>query len=136
MIKLAHACIEATDLDATEKFYGCLGLKRQFEFRNPQGLLIGFYLKFDNETFLEVVRVREAKPGGGMRHFAIESDDIEGLAQRLTAAGYTPTDKRLGEDNTWLVTCRDPDGQLIELHQYDHASMQQQGGVCLIDYTP
>jgi catechol 2,3-dioxygenase-like lactoylglutathione lyase family enzyme len=136
MIQLAHACIESTDLDATERFYACLGLKRQFEFRNPAGTLIGYYLKFDNETFLEVVRVREIKPGGGMRHFAIESDDIETIAAHLTAAGYCPTAKRLGEDNTWMVTCRDPDGQFIELHQYDAQSMQREGGVCLIDYTP
>ncbi len=66
MIKLAHVCIESADLDATERFYACLGLRRQFEFRNPAGLLIGFYLRFDDETFLEVIRVgTRARRGRG-----------------------------------------------------------------------
>ena len=90
MIKLAHVCIESADLDATERFYGCLGLRRQFEFRNPLGLLIGYYLKFDDQTFLEVIRVESVRP----------------------------------------------EGVLIELHQYDHRSMQRHGGVCLINYVP
>ena len=136
MIKLAHVCIESADLDATEKFYGCLGLRRQFEFRNPAGLLIGYYLKFDDQTFLEVIRVEAVRTEGAVRHFAIESDDIDSLRLRLLAAGFEATDKRLGEDHTWMVTCRDPNGVFIELHQYDRRSMQQHGGTCVIDYVP
>jgi catechol 2,3-dioxygenase-like lactoylglutathione lyase family enzyme len=136
MIKLAHVCIESADLDATEKFYGCLGLRRQFEFRNPAGLLIGYYLKFDDQTFLEVIRVEAVRTEGAVRHFAIESDNIDALRTRLLAAGFQATDKRLGEDHTWMVTCRDPNGVFIELHQYDHRSMQQHGGTCVIDYVP
>ena len=136
MIKLAHACIESADLDATERFYACLGLRRQFEFRNLSGLLIGYYLRFDDQTFLEVIRVEKVRPEGTVRHFAIESDDIETLRQRLVAAGYAATDKRLGEDGTWLVECVDPSGVAIELHEYDMDSLQQRGGVCVLDYTP
>ena len=136
MIKLAHVCIESADLDATERFYGCLGLRRQFEFRNPAGLLIGYYLKFDDQTFLEVIRVEAVRTEGAVRHFAIESDDIDALRTRLLAAGFEATDKRLGEDHTWMVTCRDPNGVFIELHQYDRRSMQQHGGTCVIDYVP
>lgn len=136
MIKLAHVCIESADLDATERFYGCLGLRRQFEFRNPAGLLIGYYLKFDDQTFLEVIRVEAVRTEGAVRHFAIESDDIDSLRLRLLAAGFEATDKRLGEDHTWMVTCRDPNGVFIELHQYDRRSMQQHGGTCVIDYVP
>jgi glyoxylase I family protein len=136
MIKLAHVCIESADLDATERFYGCLGLRRQFEFRNLEGLLIGYYLRFDNQTFLEVIRVEEARPEGGVRHFAIESDDVAALRDQLLAAGYAASEKRLGEDHTWMVTCRDPNGVFIELHEYGPRSMQQHGGTCVIDYQP
>ena len=136
MIKLAHVCIESADLDATERYYECLGLRRQFEFRNPAGLLIGYYLKFDDNTFLEVIRVESVRDEGAVRHFAIESDDIERLRERLLAAGFAASDKRLGGDETWMVTSRDPNGVFIELHQYDDRSMQQHGGVCVIDYTP
>lgn len=136
MTKLAHVCIESADLEATERFYNCLGLERQFEFRNPAGLLIGYYLKFNDATFLEVVRVMKARVEGSMRHFAIECDDVQALYEKLVAAGYQPTPKRLGEDHTWMVTCHDPDGTFLELHEYSPRSMQFQGGVCIIDYVP
>jgi len=136
VIKLAHVCIESADLEATERFYACLGLRRQFEFRNPSGLLIGYYLRFDDETFLEVIRVESVRDEGAVRHFAIESDDVDTLGERLRSAGFDATEKRLGGDNTWMVTSRDPNGVFIELHQYDVASMQRHGGTCVIDYVP
>jgi catechol 2,3-dioxygenase-like lactoylglutathione lyase family enzyme len=136
MIKLAHVCIESADLEATERFYNCLGLERQFEFRNLAGLLIGYYLKFDDETFLEVILVESVRDEGAVRHFAIESDDIDALRERLLAAGFAASEKRLGGDATWMVTCRDPNGVFIELHEYGAESMQRHGGVCVIDYTP
>jgi catechol 2,3-dioxygenase-like lactoylglutathione lyase family enzyme len=136
VIKLAHVCIESADLDATERFYACLGLRRQFEFRNLAGLLIGYYLRFDDETFIEVIRVEHVRVEGAVRHFAIEGDDIEALRNRLLAAGFEATEKRLGGDHTWMVTCRDPNGVFIELHEYDTASMQRHGGTCVIDYVP
>jgi catechol 2,3-dioxygenase-like lactoylglutathione lyase family enzyme len=136
VIKLAHVCIESADLQATEAFYACLGLQRQFEFRNLAGLLIGYYLKFDDETFLEVIRVERVRDEGAVRHFAIESDDVEELRRKLIDAGFDATGKRLGEDHTWMVTCRDPNGIFIELHEYGARSMQRHGGICLIDYVP
>ena len=136
MIRLAHACIESADLEATERFYACLGLQRQFEFRNLEGLLIGFYLRFDNRTYLEVIRVCSVRPEGGLRHFAIESDDVGALRERLLAEGYEASDKFLGKDHTWMVETRDPSGVFIELHEYTPESMQSVGGTCLIDYQP
>ncbi len=136
MIKLAHVCIESADLGATERFYACLGLRRQFEFRNPAGLLIGFYLRFDDETFLEVIRVERVRSEGAVRHFAIESDNIGALRTRLLTAGFEASDKQLGGDHTWMVTTRDPNGVFIELHEYDTRSMQRHGGTCVIDYVP
>ena len=136
MIKLAHVCIESADLEATERFYACLGLSRQFEFRNPQGVLVGYYLKFDDQTFIEVIRVQGVRSEGAVRHFSIESDDVAALRTRLLAAGFSASDKCLEKDHTWMVTTRDPNGIFIELQQYDARSMQQLGGVCVVDYTP
>jgi catechol 2,3-dioxygenase-like lactoylglutathione lyase family enzyme len=136
VIRLAHVCIESADLEATERFYACLGLQRQFEFRNHEGLLIGFYLRFDARSYLEVIRVCTVRPEGGVRHFAIEADDIGALRERLLAGGFEASEKRLGEDHTWMVTCRDPNGVFIELHQYTADSMQLEGGVCVLDYQP
>jgi len=134
--RLAHVCIESADLNATERFYGRLGMSRQFDFQNLQGEAIGYYLRFDDESFIEVVRVAEVKPEGRVMHFAIETSDIDGLRDRLLTGGYAASEKTLGADQTWVVTCRDPSGILIELQQYGEHSMQFRGGTCLIDYTP
>lgn len=136
MIRLAHVCIESADLEATEHFYACLGLSKQFDFRNLQGEPIGYYLRFGDDSFLEVVRVAEVKPQGRVMHFAVETSDIEGTRERLLAGGYSPGETMLGADRTWVFKCRDPSGILLELQQYDEESMQMHGGTCLIDYTP
>ncbi len=136
MIKLAHVCIESADLDATERFYSLLGLSRQFDFQNLQGEPIGYYLRFDDRSFLEVVRVATVKPEGRVMHFAIETTEIDTLRERLVDAGFHPGAKELGADRTWVVTCRDPSGVFVELQQYAEESMQFRGGTCLIDYTP
>jgi catechol 2,3-dioxygenase-like lactoylglutathione lyase family enzyme len=136
MIKLAHVCIESNDLAATERFYGCLGLRRQFEFRNPAGLLVGYYLKFDDDTFIEVIRVEGVRGCGAVRHFALESDDIGALREALLRAGFEASEKRLAEDNAWMVECHDPNGIFIELQQYGENSMQRRGGTCVVNYVP
>ena len=56
--------------------------------------------------------------------------------QKLQSAGITTTEKELGVDNTWMITCRDPNGVYIELHQYTEHSLQHRGGTCHIDYHP
>lgn len=136
MIKLAHVCIESADLDATERFYGCLGLRRQFDFRNHQGLLVGYYLKFDDATFIEVIRVEGVRNEGAVRHFAIESDDLDRVHAALVAAGFDATPKKLESDHAWMVACRDPNGIFIEIQQYEERSLQLRGGTCLVDYQP
>jgi glyoxylase I family protein len=137
LIRLAHVCIETTDLAATERFYELLGAKRQFEFRNFQDELIGMYLYFGEDTFIEVVLIGASKPdGGALVHFALELDDIDTLVVKLNAAGVATSEKELGADHTWMATCHDPNGIFIEFHQYTHQSLQKTGGMCRLDYTP
>ena len=135
-IKLAHVCLETTDLEATERFYALLGIERRFEFRNGQGELVGYYLAFDNETFIEVIKVKELKEGGVLRHFAMETDDIQQSADRLRSGGVAVTDREWAGDNNWMITCHDPNGVFIEIQQYTDTSMQRNGGVCEVDYQP
>lgn len=136
MVKLAHVCIETDDMEATEAFYEKLGLKRRFDFRNHQDELIGFYLAFSDNTFLEVIKVKKPRNEGAVRHFAIEVDDVDETRAHLTAKGVEVSEKKLGVDKTWMVTTRDPNDIFIEFHQYTSDSLQQRGGRCLIDYTP
>ncbi len=134
--ELAHICIESRDLEATEKFYRVLGLERQFDFRNKQNELVGFYLAFANRTFIEVIRNNRAGGEGIIKHFAMEVDNVDEAYARLDRAGYAVTDKELAGDHNWMITCRDPNGVFIELQQYTDNSMQLVGGVCEVDYEP
>lgn len=135
-IGLAHVCIDTDDIEKTEVFYGLLGMRRQFEFRNLDDELVGVYLSFGNGTYLEVIK--NSKPGGSgrIRHFAIEVDSVDEAGEVLRGAGIAVTDKELGIDNTWMITCHDPNGVFIELQEYTEQSMQRVGGRCEVDYTP
>jgi len=133
---LAHICIESRDLEATEAFYRVLGLERRFEFRNKQKELVGFYLAFGNQTFIEVIKNNRAGGDGIIKHFAIEVDDVNTAFESLQEAGYEATERQLAGDNNWMITCHDPNGIFIELQQYTDNSMQRIGGVCEVDYQP
>ncbi len=136
VVRLAHVCIETDDFGPTEKFYSYLGITRQFEFRNKQHELVGVYLSIGETTYIEVIKVRKPKSEGNMRHFALQVEDVDATRDLLIAKGVTVTAKELGIDHTLMVTCHDPNGNFIEFHQYTDKSMQQHGGVCVIDYTP
>lgn len=136
MIKLAHVCIESADLEATEAFYRCLGLRRQFDFRNRQDQLVGYYLKFDDETFLEVIAVQRVRVEGAVRHFAIQAEDVEAVRRALVAAGVDCSEAYEADDHNRMFTCRDPNGVFIEVQQYGPASLQRHGGTCPVDYVP
>lgn len=136
LVRLAHVCIETTDLEASEAFYQSLGATRRFEFRNLQKTLIGMYMYFGEDSYIELVLVAEPRQEGAINHFALQVNDVDTAAAQLVAAGIELTDKKLGVDHTWMVTCRDPNGIFIELHQYTDRSLQHQGGTCCIDYTP
>jgi catechol 2,3-dioxygenase-like lactoylglutathione lyase family enzyme len=139
--KLAHVCIESSDLAATEAFYRVLGLERRFIFNNLQGELVGFYLAFGNNTFIEVIKISKTgtgkpKPPGIIRHFAIEVDDIDATYAQLKKHHIDVTEKELAKDHQWMVTCTDPNGIFVELQQYTPQSMQLVGGICEVDYRP
>ena len=136
ILGLAHVCIESCDLEASEKFYNCLGMQRQFEFRNKDNELVGFYLSLGSNAYIEIIKVRQIKPDGTIRHFAIEVEDVTDVRKQLLNHGVEVLDHKLGSDNTWVVSCRDPNGVFIEFHQYTPRSMQKIGGICSVDYSP
>ncbi|MDP7154266.1 MAG: VOC family protein, partial [Gammaproteobacteria bacterium] len=117
-VRLAHICFESDDLDKTEAFYDILGVKRRFEFRNAEDELVGYYLAFDNQTYIEVIKTRQLSKPGLVRHFAIEVDSVDETYQLLINGGVEVTEKKLAGDNTWMITCHDPNGIFIELQEY------------------
>ena len=135
MIKvLAHVCILASDLAATERFYcSGLGLEKLFDFTRD-GEVVGFYLKVSGRTYVEVFH-RDEAPGESpspIRHLCFEVDDIDEASDRLRSEGYEITEKKLGADQSWQAWTSDPGGVSIELHQYTEESCQVTGRDCVL----
>jgi len=126
---LAHVCIKSPDLDATTAFYcGALGMKRLFDFTR-QGKVIGFYMKADNTTFIEVFAAGEVTPieQQVLNHLCLETDDIVALQKALAARGLDPGDVKMGVDHSYQFWMKDPHGMAIEFHQYTDTSAQFTG---------
>lgn len=136
MIKaLAHVCIYSRDLERTRKFY-CDGLGLVIKFRfMRQGELFGFYISISDSQFIEVFRRDEASQGTPqIGHICLETDDLEGMRKKLTAAGIETTEPKLGSDQSWQMWMHDPDGTAIEFHQYTPQSTQYTGEDCQVTW--
>ena len=129
--QVAHACIFAHDLDATEGFYrDVLDLPKAFDFKRGDDW-IGFYLDLGGRTFVEVFRKQDSRfeESNQINHICLETEDLDGLIAHVRARGVEITDKKLGVDGTWQAWTKDPNGVKLEIFQYTKDSMQfGQGG--------
>lgn len=134
-LKLAHVCIGSPDLAATERFYcETLGLTRKFDFYRA-GRLYGFYLALSDETFIEVFEEKSTPADSPpLRHFCLETDDIDLVAKRLQEAGYAPSEKNLGTDQSWQIWVESPEGLRFEFHEYTENSAQHTGATCVANW--
>ena len=138
MIKgLAHVCLSALNLEATERFYSVgLGLKKAFDFiRNDR--VIGFYYELPRNAYIEVFQRGEidTKASSPISHFCLEVEDIDKVGARLTENGFEVTKKILGADQSWQIWTVDPSGVRIEFHQYTDRSSQRTGENCILPST-
>lgn len=126
--QLAHVCLLARDLAASEAFYrDALGLPVKFRF-DRDGRRIGFYLDAGGRTNIEVFERDEAGPAGRIDHLCLEVEDITAAVAHLRTSGVSVTDPKLGVDATWQAWTADPDGVRIELFEYTATSAQFVGG--------
>jgi catechol 2,3-dioxygenase-like lactoylglutathione lyase family enzyme len=133
---LAHVCLKSTDLDATANFYcGVLGMKRLFDFTR-NGKLIGYYMKADNLTFIEVFESGEVDKieKQVLNHLCLETSDINALQKSLTTRGLEPGPVHLGADQSYQFWMKDPNGMAIEFHQYTEKSSQFTGKAVEVDW--
>jgi catechol 2,3-dioxygenase-like lactoylglutathione lyase family enzyme len=136
MIKsLAHVCVGAKDLEASERFY-CqgLGLKKIFDFIRD-GKRFGCYLEVSKNNYIEIfLRTDEMVDcdKGPIKHLCIEVDDIDWVGRQLKEQGYSVTDKKMGWDNSWQCWATDPSGVKIEFQQYTAKSSQRTGANCVM----
>ncbi|SEQ46893.1 lactoylglutathione lyase/glyoxylase I family protein [Devosia sp. YR412] len=136
--QVAHACIFAHDLDATEAFYrDVLGISTAFTFKRGEER-IGYYLDLGARTFIEVFRKAESRfaETDQINHICLETEDIDALVAHLQAKGVSITDKKLGVDGTWQAWLADPNGVKMEIFQYTEESLQFKppGSVCQVTW--
>ena len=128
--QLAHVCIFARDLGATEAFWsGVLGLPVTFRFTR-NGAPYGFYLTAGGETNIEVFLKTESNfaETNQINHICLEVHSLDDAIAAIRARGVKITDKKLGVDDTWQAWTADPNGVKIELFEYTAKSAQFVGG--------
>jgi catechol 2,3-dioxygenase-like lactoylglutathione lyase family enzyme len=117
VIGLLHSSLLVSDLARARPFYeGVLGLKPS-PLRPPMNFDGVWYELGEQQIHLLELPNPEAaleKPahGGRDRHVAVRVDDLEGMRQRLEAAGVPYTRSQSGRA---AIFCRDPDGNAFEL---------------------
>lgn len=136
--QVAHTCIFAHDLDATEAFYrDVLGIPLTFHFKRGEQR-IGYYLDLGGRTFIEVFHKAESRfeETNQINHICLETEDLDGLIAHVRERGIAITDKKLGADGTWQAWTADPNGVKLEIFQYTGESLQfgEAGGVCQVSW--
>lgn len=136
--QVAHTCIFAHDLEATETFYNdVFGVPTAFTFRRGDER-IGYYLDFGARTFVEVFRKAESSfaETNQINHICLETEDLDALLVHVRSKGVTITDKKLGADGTWQSWTNDPNGVKLEIFQYTDASLQfkPHGSICQVNW--
>ena len=136
--QVAHTCIFAHDLDATEAFYrDVFGIATAFDFKRGDQR-IGYYLDFGGRTFVEVFHRADTSfdETNQINHICLETEDIDALLLHVRAQGVSITDKKLGADGTWQSWTNDPNGVKLEIFQYTDQSLQfaPRGGICQVNW--
>ena len=126
--RVAHICLTADDLAATETFYtNVLGLKKAFDFVRD-GETIGFYFDVGDMTFIEIFR--RDYPANTDRplilHYCLEVDDIDTAIETIRARGGDIGEKHTSE-TVYNARIKDPSGVEIELLQYRDKSFLMTG---------
>ncbi len=134
--RIAHVCVMTNDLGATREFYELLGARLVFEFTR-KGAVIGFYLGVGERDFIEAFLIGE-KPGTArgqaLDHVCFETADMEGLRERLEAAGREPGAIKTGCDRSRQFWVTAPEGTRVEFHEYTERSAQFSGGCVEVDW--
>lgn len=128
--QVAHVCIFAHDLDATEAFWtNVLGMPIAFRFTR-NGEPYGFYLDAGGRTNVEVFQKPESSfaESNQINHICLEVHSLDEAIASIRSKGVEITDKKFGVDDTWQAWTADPNGVKIELFEYTEESAQFVGG--------
>ncbi len=109
------------DMDAMRRFYEALGLTHDFTSRKPRrGPSVWTELTGDPGSGLAL----HYDPDGGIGITASlcfqAGEPLEGVVDRLRAAGYEPETEIADESYGRSFTIRDPEGLLIQVNENDY----------------
>lgn len=127
---LSHIGIWVSDLEATLAFYRRIpGVQEVFRLAHEDGSVRLVYLRVGDREFVELFPnaggPHEQLNNSHITHYCLETDDIWDLHKALVDAGITPNGEPvLAIDGTWQFWIQDPDGNLIEFHEFTGNSMQ------------
>jgi len=120
---LSHVCLTTPDLLSTRNFYKqVLGFKIVHIFTNKSGEEYGLIFHLGNSTFLEFFKGELSVARQNLRHICISVEDLALLGRRLRMFGYEIQIKRGRTDLTLQAEVTDPNGLVVEFHQYDELS--------------
>ena len=125
-MKIAHTCLNVTNLDRSIDFYSKqMGLnfvsRREIKRNNAE---IAF-LRDEAGGAIELTHWRDKKTlaeGDNFDHIAFDVPDVQGTVERLRAQGVTIAMEpySLQDSSTKLAFVKDPDGNWLELIQASH----------------
>ncbi len=136
--QLAHLCFHTRRIDEMVAFYrDCLGLPIKFTMETDDGQTFGYYFACGNTSFIEIFdhslavkkwggQEQEMTQGTQYKHFCLEVTGIEAFKRLLESRGVEVTNIKSGLDHSRQAWIKDPDGNAIELMEYNFESRQLQ----------
>ena len=133
-MRYVHTNMRVRDVDASLRFYEALGYERRgrLQFEGAYNLYLG--LPGDGDTLELTVNEGQAEPydlGSGYGHIALSVEDLDGMLERLAAAGIEPEKPPYhpgGREEFRICFVQDPDGYRIELIDGAFETPQDQEG--------
>ncbi|MGF1769030.1 VOC family protein [Enterovibrio makurazakiensis] len=123
--RINHVGLRVRDLEIARKFYEQLG----FEFiagpvgpepaaivEHPSGININFILNASDDAPQDNILMQKDMKYPGYTHIALEITDADVVSKKIEALGITITE-RVEINGAKFFFIRDPDNNVIELHQ-------------------
>jgi catechol 2,3-dioxygenase-like lactoylglutathione lyase family enzyme len=133
ILGMVHASLGVSDLDRALHFYvDQLGFKVVIHLNKPDGTPRFLYLQISDDTFVELfpnVTRNQSQSSMWAYHFGLVVQNLQATLHALEARGYPmPADAyeiaaKLAVDGTYYYNIKDPDGNIIELSQFNPESL-------------